>query len=95
MHNRAKTLLAPIRQSEVFLEAGDVSRLKKKSRSNNLEVLIKPPLVLSLSQRHHPGQHAGHPVHGGAGRRALLRPSGKRQERREQDQPAHHVVSGE
>lgn len=46
-------------------------------------------------QCHHARQHAGHPVHGGAGRRALLRPGGERQERREQDQPAHHPVSRE
>ena len=53
------------------------------------------PLPLPLPQRHHSGQHAGHPVHSGAGRRPLLRPGRKRQERRQQDEPAHHFIGGE
>lgn len=46
-------------------------------------------------QRYYPGQHAGHPVHRGARRRALLRTGSQRQERREQNQPARHINGGE
>lgn len=56
---------------------------------NALIVLLFPP------QCHHSGQHPGYPVYGGTRRWTLLRPSGKWQERREQDQPAHHLVSRE
>lgn len=44
-------------------------------------------------QCHYFGQHTGYLVYRGTGCRTLLCASCKRQEWREQDQPAHHLVS--
>lgn len=46
-------------------------------------------------QCHYFGQHSGYLVYCGTGCRTLLRAGCKRQERREQDQPVHHIVSRE
>lgn len=60
-----------------------------------LRLYNAPCVCVFWLQRHYPGQHAGHPVDSGTGRRALLRTGSQRQERREQDQPAGHLIGGE
>lgn len=53
------------------------------------------PYAMLTPQSHHAGEHPRHPLHGGPGCGTLLRAGSERQERGQQDQPAHHAHRGQ